>query len=82
MNLQEFRDAIASDATKRADVQESTIKDLHSQVRKLKAEIVTRDQWIAQLERRCMVTGHGILCLFCGHRDTCTGRKDKPGGEV
>lgn len=58
MNLQELKSALETDARKRVDAQEQTIKELH-------AQITDQDAWIKALENRCYTLSHGSLCDVC-----------------
>jgi len=71
MNLEEMREALASDATKKAD-------GLEKQVKRLRAELKDRDKTIeSQREslrimfNRCLTLSHGMLCIFCGEKKRC-----------
>ena len=76
MNLDEFKKTFESDATKRCEAQEETIKQLHTKVRKLEENIDLLQKDKTQLMNRCYVMGKGILCIFCGFRDECKARKE------
>lgn len=71
INLEEFRNQLDTDAQKRCLAQEKTIKELNSQVAQLKGLLKDRDKLIIQLQNRCFVYTHGLICSFCGCRNTC-----------
>lgn len=75
MNLEQLRQSLDTDARKRCEAQEKTIKELHAKV-KAQQGIITA------LQNRCFVQTRGMLCLFCGKevRETCKRYNDKQKG--
>ncbi len=71
MRLEEFKAALESDASKRCEEQELTIKALHARINDLNQSIhrLTKDK--RQLMNRCKVSSRGLLCLFCGFKNEC-----------
>lgn len=74
MNLEQFKKHFESDAQRRSEQQEKTIKELHARIASLNEAIEERDKHIQIMENRCYATGHGVLCLFCGYKKTCKAR--------
>lgn len=74
MNLQDLKKEIESDASKRCQQQEITIKELHAKYKE-------RDKLVGQLMNRCRVNSMmmgGALCLWCGCKDECMSRQKRP----
>ena len=73
MNLEQFKRALSSDATKRAETMEKTIKDLHTKIREKDAQLTQRKEMCRVLFNRCFATSHGMMCLFCDQelKKTC-----------
>lgn len=65
MNLNEFREALKSDATERCEEQEKTIKELHRQLKEKDEEIAKQKDDKRALMNRCKALTRGALCLFC-----------------
>ena len=78
LNLEQFRYQLDSDAQKRCDAQEKTIKELHETLKQRDEYIAKMDHRISTMENKCYVGHHGILCLFCMDKGICKalGRKD------
>lgn len=77
MKLDEFRKALESDATKRADSQEQTIKELHAQILMLSAELALKTKIVDKLQKQNGCKPTAFMCIFCRDRATCTKGLDK-----
>lgn len=77
MNLNEFREAMASDATKENEELRQEIQRLNRDIESLKKRYhkdttYLRSCYAAQLEElralanRCWALTHGTMCCFCG----------------
>lgn len=71
LSLQELREAMETDATKRNLVQAQSIKGLQVTIKKLEQRERDNVLTIAQLCQRCQIYMGGILCIFCGTRVAC-----------
>lgn len=71
LSLEEFKEALSSDATKRAEAQETTIKELHAELGMKSKEIAERKEMCRVLFNRCFATCKGMMCVFCGIKDAC-----------
>lgn len=71
MNLEEMREALASDATRKADSLEKQVKRLRSELREKDKIIDGQRASMKVLFNRCMAQSHGLLCFFCGERKKC-----------
>lgn len=76
INLEQFRNQLDTDAQQRCLAQEKTIKELNLQVNQFKGLLKDRDTLIIQLQNRCFAQTRGLICLFCGCRNTCPRGKD------
>lgn len=70
MSLEEFRDALSSDATienDRLKIELSELKKSTSEkIKDLENEIEQYKEWHRQLCNRCFVQTRGIICISCG----------------
>lgn len=70
MSLEEFRDALSSDATienDRLKIELSELKKSTSKkIKDLENEIEQYKEWHRQLCNRCFVQTRGIICISCG----------------
>lgn len=64
ISLEQFKNQLESNATKRCEAQEKTIKELHEQIK-------DKDEWIRVLQNRCYTLSYGALCGHCGGKDNC-----------
>ena len=71
MNLDEMREALASDATRKADNLEKQIKQLHSELRDKDKIIDSHRESLRIMFNRCLVQTQGLMCIFCGERKKC-----------
>ena len=71
MNLEEMREALASDATRKADRLEKQVKQLRSELREKDKTIASHRESLRILFNRCMVQNKGLMCIFCGERKKC-----------
>lgn len=71
MSMEEFREALASDATKKAERLEARITELRELNGKLSREISRRKDVCRILFNRCMTLTDGCTCLMCGIREMC-----------
>ena len=78
MKLHELREALDTEARKRCEAQEKTIKNQNATIEQLMAILKDRNEDIRKLQGRCFLLTRGHLCLFCGMRHTCA---RKPRGE-
>lgn len=68
LKLAEFRQQLETDASRRADNQAKTIRELHE-------KLAEKDRAIRHLENRCYVLTRGTICLFCGYKDRCSAKQ-------
>lgn len=70
MSLEEFRDALSSDATIENDRLKMELSELEKSTSKkiedLESEIEQYKEWHNQLCNRCFVYTRGIICISCG----------------
>jgi len=71
MKLEEFRAALESDAMKRAETQEETIRQQNALIQELKAALDEKETRCQQLMNRCHAQTRGLLCFFCGMKGVC-----------
>ena len=71
MNLDEMREALASDATRKADSLEKQVKRLRSELRDKDKTIESHKETLRIMFNRCMVYTKGMMCIFCGEREKC-----------
>ena len=68
MKLHELKATLESDATKRLDAQETTIRKLNAEIRDMQTRLI-------QAYNRCYVACRGTLCCYCGEQEEC--RKER-----
>ena len=70
MSLDEFRNALASEATEKNENLEKELATLKRQkdeeIKDLKEDLEQYKTWVKQLGKRCFVQTRGMLCLSCG----------------
>ena len=71
MNLDEMREALACDATRKADSLEKQVKRLRSELRDKDKTIESHKETLRIMFNRCMVYTKGMMCIFCGERKKC-----------
>lgn len=72
ISLVELRKELESDATKRCEQQERTIKDLIAQLKQAEKNNDALVLMCGQLFNRCHVLNPmGAMCVFCGFRAEC-----------
>ena len=72
MNLSEMRDALSSEATKKAEKMEAEIKQLKKELAKKQAIISEKNDMLRVMFNRCHVTmAPAMMCFFCDIRPTC-----------
>lgn len=71
ISLEQFREQIETDASRRCIAQEKTIKELNEQIKSLTSQIDEEADDIRALSNRCFALSHGLLCIFCGMRKRC-----------
>ena len=81
MKLHELRQELDTDARKRCEAQEETIKNLIGQNKQLAALLKDRDDSISGLQNRCFIFTRGILCGRCTMQYTCRKSKGLKAGE-
>lgn len=74
MNLEQFKKTFESDAYKRSEQQEKTIKELHARIKQLTEYLVFRKHQAQQLENRCYCLTLGSMCRHCEFKDICQAR--------
>ncbi len=74
MNLEQFKEALSSDAQKRCNQLSETVRELQGNVRMLNDVIAIKNKAVHQLQNRCFAQTRGSLCPFCGFYDECTSR--------
>lgn len=73
MNLEELREAMASDATKKAKKQEEEITRLKKELNKKQALLAEKNDMLRTMFNRCYVqmSAGGAMCFFCNLSPTC-----------
>ena len=72
MNLEEFKNALASDdATEKATKQEAEIKRLRKELAKMDNRLKEKDEMLRHMFNRCRTMTHGAMCIFCGYQGSC-----------
>lgn len=71
MNLEEMREALASDATRKADGLDKQVKRLRSELRDKDKVIDSHRESLRVMLNRCFVLTKGMMCIFCGERKKC-----------
>ena len=71
MNLEEMREALASDATRKADSLEMQVKRLRTELRDKDKAIESYQKSLRFMFNRCLALTHGLICIFCGEREKC-----------
>lgn len=70
MSLEEFKNALASDATVENEKLKSELENLKAEseekVEKLESELEKYKDWCKCLGNRCYVQTGGLLCMSCG----------------
>lgn len=74
MNLEQFKNEMDTDARKRCEQQEATIKKLHEENRKLSEDVIAMKKTVHQIQNRCHALTLGAMCRFCGFFETCNSR--------
>ena len=74
MNLEQFKKTFESDAYKRSEQQEKTIKELHARIKQLTEYPVFRKHQAQQLENRCYCLTLGSMCRHCEFKGICQAR--------
>lgn len=77
ISLEEFREKLDTDAQRRCKEQEKTIRDLIAQNKQLYELLKDRQKDIQALQNRCYSYSRGLICLFCGMRNSCRRTIDK-----
>lgn len=75
LSLEQFKEKLDTDAQKRCIAQEKTIKELNAQVEQYKGLLKDRDKMIETLQNRCFAQTRGVICFFCGYKNTCNNYK-------
>ena len=71
MNLEEFREALASDATKKTDSLERQIEKFRREIIGLNIQISNHENDLRILYNRCFATNRGLVCQLCGMKEKC-----------
>ena len=71
MNLEEFKQALSSDATKQNDQLRRIISSQKQEIKKKTEEIDNRKLICKVMFNRCLALTMGTTCSMCGHRDLC-----------
>ena len=73
MTLEQFKNELESDATKRNAAQEETIKMLIAENKQKDDELKIALTALKQMFERCKAVhcGGGVLCVFCGFKNEC-----------
>ena len=71
MTLEEMREALASEATRKADILEKQVKRLRAELRDKDKIIDSHSESLRIMFNRCMVQNNGLMCIFCGERKKC-----------
>lgn len=74
MNLEQFKKTFESDAYKRSEQQEKTIKELHARIKQLTEDLEFRKHQAQQMENRCYRLTLGIICRHCEFKGICQAR--------
>jgi len=69
MNLEEMKQALASDATEKNKRLEHDIGKLRKKLAHKEHEIKEKDEVLRTMFNRCYATNR--LCIWCGHRAMC-----------
>ena len=77
LSLEQFKEQLETDATKRCAAQEKSIKELHETLKNRDEYIAALKHRIITLENKCYVGTRGVLCIFCTDKGVCKahGRK-------
>lgn len=69
MNMEEFRNALASDARDENEKLKMELEELKKnsskEIKELKEELDQYKRWTKSLANRCKIFTEGTLCLFC-----------------
>ena len=75
MNIEELRQALASDATEKAKQQEKHIKELEKKLKNSEIKINEQNDMLRAMFNRCRAqntfSGAIMMCMFCGLRTAC-----------
>ena len=71
MNLEEFREALSSEAMEKAKKQDEIIKKLKRQLKEKDEELAQKNDILVAMFNRCWVQMKGVMCLFCNHAGLC-----------
>lgn len=71
MNLEEFRQALSSDATKQNEHLRKIISSQKQEIQKKDEEIEKRRFICRMMFNRCIALTQGVTCMICGHRELC-----------
>ncbi|GHU73664.1 hypothetical protein FACS1894184_21460 [Clostridia bacterium] len=71
MKLQEFKEMMDTDATRRCEAQTKTITELLEQIKELQRIIQERDRECKLISNRCYELSHGKACCDCWASDSC-----------
>jgi len=72
MKLHELRQELETDAAKRADQQEKTIKELHARIKDL-------ENMARTAQNKCFSFTFGAICVFCIDKEKCAAWKSAKG---
>jgi DNA-binding transcriptional MerR regulator len=70
-SLEQLRDQLETDATRRNASQEKTIREQNEQIASLKKRITVQTIAVAAMSRRCRALTHGLFCRFCTVSSDC-----------
>lgn len=71
ISLEQFKQAMASEATRKAERLEERNKELKELNRKMGAEINRRREICRIMFNRCYALTQATTCFMCGFRETC-----------
>lgn len=77
MKLEEMREALASDATRKADSLERQVKRLRTELRDKDKAIESYQKSLRFMFNRCLALTHGLICIFCGERGVLEKRRNR-----
>ena len=77
MNLEQFKDALASDARKKVDRLERGIKKLEKEVKSRDDVIKGLNDILLVMFNRCAALTMGAMCGFCKHKDLCREMRER-----
>ena len=81
MNLDEMKNALASDATRKAEKLEGEVVRLKHEIKRRDTAIAEQQDILRVMFNRCMAWSMGGLCMFCGQRRMCDDYRRTGGDE-